>query len=258
MRHRLAVFLVGLLALASAQAHDTWFEPLPSPDAGEVLFALGTGNRFPLFDQGVDTKYLAQKGCRVGAGAPRALGGVRYADKHTVLRTAAVDVAALSCWVQLDPFEFELPPDKIAIYFKEIRPTPEVLAAWDALKARGLPFLERYTKSARIDGDAAEPLPTGTPMDVLRLAPTGALRVGNEATFKVLREGQPLPNFPVELINQRSPIGLWYRTDAEGLVRARLPLPGRWVLRGTDLRVSPDKPDRFASQFVTYAFAVRP
>ena len=256
MRPRHLVALLLALVGGAADAHDTWFEPLPATAYGEVTLALGTGNRFPLYDQGVDVKYLAQSGCRVGAGAPRALSAVRYDDKRTVLRTRAVDAAALTCWVQLDPFEFELPPDRIPVYFKEIRPSAEVLAAWDALRARGLPFVERYTKSARIDGAEASPLPTGTLMDVLRVAPAGALAVGTEARFQVLREGRPLANFPVELINERSPIGLWQRTDAQGFVSARLPLPGRWVLRGTDLRLSTADPTRWESQFITYAFDV--
>lgn len=248
------VLPLALATTAAAHAHDTWFEPLPSPRKGETQLALGTGNRFPVFDLGVDTKYFAKSGCRAGARS-RKLDFVEYAEKQTRLRTPLAD-PALTCWLQLDPFEFELPADKIEIYFKEIRPNAAVLAAWAGLKARGLPFLERYTKSARFDGASAEPKPTGTAMDVLREAPAGPLAVGSEATFQVLREGRPLADFPVELINERSPIGLWHRTDAQGRIRARLPLPGRWLLRGTDLRLSPRDATRWESQFITYAFEV--
>jgi hypothetical protein len=94
-------------------------------------------------------------------------------------------------------------------------------------------------------------------MDVLRQAPAGALAVGGEATFQVLREGRPLADFPVELVNERSPIGLWSRTDAQGRITMRLPLPGRWLLRGTDLRLSSSDPKRWESQFITYAFDVK-
>jgi hypothetical protein len=237
----------------SAAAHDTWFALQP-----DATLALATGNRFPLADQGVDTKYFARSGCRAGNAAVQALAWLRYTDKATVLRPAPGGVAAsFTCFVQLDPFEFELPADKIEVYFKEIRPNAAVLAAWAELKARGLPFVEKYTKSARIDvGAVAAPAPTGTAMDVLRQAPAGALAVGNEATFVVLREGAPLADFAVELINERSPIGLWHKTDPQGRVKARLPLPGRWLLRGTDLRLSKADPTRWESQFVTYAFDV--
>ena len=250
---------IALLLLAASslgvQAHDTWFEPLASP-SGEANFALGTGNRFPLSDQGVDAKFFSKSGCRGTDGKALPLETLRYTEKSTRLRARPAMASQLTCFVQLDPFEFDLPPDKIEIYFKEIRPNAAVLAAWAGLRARGLPFHERYTKSARIDGANAAPLPVGTLMDVLRLSPSGPLTVGIEAEFQVLREGRPLADFPVELINERSPIGLWQRSDAQGRVRARLPLPGRWLLRGTDLQLSPGDATKWESQFITYAFDV--
>lgn len=244
--------LLTALALAApiAGAHDTWFEPRP-----DGSLALGTGNRFPLMELAVDDKYFAQRGCVRADGTPQPLEKLRFTDTTTLLRTRP---GAASCFVQLDAFDVELPEDKIAIYFKEIRPSAAVLAAWQALRARGLPFKEHYVKSARIDlgAAAAAKRPTGTVMDALRLAPEGPLTVGSEATFQVLRDGQPLPDFNVELVNERSPIGLWHRTDAQGKIRARLPLPGRWLLRGTDLRVAAGDPTRWDSWFITYAFEV--
>lgn len=254
LRPGLAIAL--LAAAGGAMAHDTWFAPLPASNPNEQLFALGTGNRFPVFELAVDRQFFARRGCRTGDGATPAFEPLRYTDTTTLLRAASAERATLTCWLQLDPFEFELPADKIEVYFKEIRPPAAVLAAWANLRARGLPFIERYTKSARIDGANASPTPTGTAMDVLREAPSGPLAVGGEATFQVLREGRPLADFNVELVNERSPLGLWHRTDAEGRIRARLPLPGRWLLRGTDLRLSPGDPTRWESQFITYAFEV--
>ena len=248
---RLHCLLVGLAFAGSAFAHDTWFEPLPG---GTI--ALGTGNRFPVTELAVDDKFFAKRGCVTADGTARALEKLRFTDKATLLRPKGNSVA-LTCFVQLDPFEIDLPADKIEIYFKEIRPSAAVLAAWADLEARGLPFKERYTKSARIDvGADASSQPTGTAMDALRVSPRGALTVDSEAVFQVLLDGKPLPDFPVELINERSPIGLWHRTDAEGRIRAKLPLPGRWLLRGTELKLSPADATRWESQFITYAFEV--
>lgn len=238
------------LACNSAAAHDTWFTPRP-----DGSLALGTGNRFPVMELAVDDKYFARRGCVAADGAPRALDKVRFADTATLLRYPA---NAAACFVQLEPFDIDLPEDKIGIYFKEIRPGAPVLAAWEQLRARGLPFREHYVKSARIElGSAPRAAsPVGTVMDVLRIEPEGALKTGAEAVFQVLRDGQPLADFNVELVNERSPIGLWHRTDAQGRLRARLPLPGRWLLRGTDLRVAAADATRFDSWFVTYAFDV--
>lgn len=251
---RVALALVAGLCVGAVHAHDTWFEPLPAPRKGEALFALGTGNRFPVFEQGVDVKYFAQSGCRSGGAGTQPLELLRYVDKATLLRSPTLDAAAQTCWLQLAPFEFEVPPDKIEVYFKEIRPSAAVIAAWAELKARGLPFIEKYTKNARFDGAKAAPTPTGTTMDVLRDG--GEPQVGHELVFQVLREGRPLADFNVELVNERSPIGLWSRTDREGRVRVRPPLPGRWLLRGTDLRISPRDATKWESQFITYSFEV--
>ncbi len=245
-------FAAAALALAvTASAHDTWFAPQP----GGVL-ALGTGNRFPVTELAVDDKFFAKRGCLAADGTPSALDKLRFTDKTTLLRPKA-DTVALSCFVQLEPFDVELPPDKIEIYFKEIRPSASVLAAWADLKARGLPFKERYTKSARIElGPDASTQTTGAAMDALRVSPSGALTVGSVAVFQLLQNGKPLPDFAVELVNERSPLGLWHRTDAEGRVSARLPLPGRWLLRGTELRLSASDATTWESQFITYAFEV--
>ena len=171
---------------------------------------------------------------------------------------AAAEPARLTCWVQIVPFDIDLPADKVEVYFAEIRPRPEVLAAWKALQSRGLSFRERYVKSARYDAPEASATPVGTAMDLVRTAPSGPLRAGMEATFRLLREGRPLADQPLELVGARSPIGLWLRTNAQGELRVRLPLAGRWLLRGTDLRVAADDATRFASQFITYAFDVMP
>jgi hypothetical protein len=255
MRH--CLLLASALAVGSAvQAHDTWFAPQP-----DGTLTLATGNRFPVAELAVDEQYFVKRGCRAADGSAHTLEKIRYTDTATLLRIGKGNRAAAghSCFVQLTPFEFELPADKIEVYFKEIRPSAAVLAAWAELKARGLPFIERYTKSARIEigtnGSAAAE-PVGVAMDALRVAPAGALTVSSEAVFELRREGRPLADFNIELVNERSPVGLWHRTDAQGRIRARLPLTGRWLLRGTDLRLAAGDATRWESQFITYAFEV--
>jgi hypothetical protein len=243
----------GLLALAcagAAMAHDTWFSPRGEPGA----LALATGNRFPVGELAVDPQYFAVHGCRAADATVLALRTLRFTETQSWLAT---EPRAATCFVQLAPFEFDVPLDKVDVYFKEARPEPAIVAAWTALRARGLPFHERYVKSARIELDAADAgKPAGTVLDALRTAPARKPKVGDEAVFQLLRDGKPLPDFNVELVNERSPLGLWHRTDREGRIRARLPLPGRWLLRGTELRLSTSNPEHFDSRFVTYAFDV--
>jgi len=248
-------------AVACAWAHDTWFAPRASTKANEVALMLGTGNQFPVLESGVGFEYLVRSGCRGdGLGRPIALQRVDDAPTALWLRAPARVDQPLSCWAQLSPFEVQLAPDKIAIYLKDIQASAAVREQWAQMSARGVPWKERYTKHARIElkPDEGAALPVDMVMDVLLESPQRPLQQGQTLQFRVLRDGQPLPDFAVEMRNERSPLGLWRKTDAQGRVSIAAPLPGRWVLRGTDLRLSESEPDLWVSRFVTLAFDVAP
>ena len=125
-----AWLLAALLSAAAvpATAHDSWFQALSQGRAGTLL-ALGTGNRFPGFEFGVDARYLVKPGCRDASGAALALEALRDGPHALWLRSGA---EANSCWTQLSAFEVDLPADKIDIYLDELRPPPAMLAAWAA------------------------------------------------------------------------------------------------------------------------------
>ena len=256
--HRLTATLLALLGLAAAVpalAHDSWLQPVPRRGA-EGLLLLGTGNRFPVYDVGVDAHYLINPGCTGADGRPQALDALRNLPDSLLLRTGA---AAASCWLQLTPFDVTVPPDKVPVYMDEVRPPPALLAAWAAIQARGKPWQERYTKHARIAlpgpaGDigpaAAQPAPLG--MDMLLAEAADGLRL------QVLRDGQPLPALAVELINADQPLpGTWLHTDAAGRITWPRPPAGRWLLRAVDLRLAADVPDTWDSRFVTLSFSLR-
>ena len=255
---RIAVLFAALCAAAGASAHDTWFAPQPADGRGGVALSLGTGNQFPRFETGIGYEYLVKSGCRGDAhGATRPLQRAAEGPHELQLRVRGEPPA--SCWAQLTPFEVELPPDKIAIYFKDIQASAAVRDAWAEMSARGVGWRERYTKHARIDlgGDASDAAtPVDMAMDVLLESPQRPLASGQPLQFRVLCDGQPLPDFAVELRSALSPFGVWRKTDAQGRVDFVAPLPGRWVVRGVDLRLSTTEPDRWESRFVTLAFEV--
>ena len=93
-------------------------------------------------------------------------------------------------------------------------------------------------------------------MDAVPLGEPAGWRRGDTGSFQLLRDGQPLAGLAVEFRHERAPMGFWRITDAQGRVQTRLPLAGRWVLRGTDLRLSSERPDTWDSRFVTLAFSV--
>jgi hypothetical protein len=177
------------------------------------------------------------------------------------LRSPMKPEAQPSCWAQVQPVEITLGADIVDLYLKEVRAPASVRDAWAAQRARGVAWTERYVKHARIEvlragaGAATKPVPMA--MDVL-LASDGPVAVDRTLTFQVLRDGQPLAGLAVELQNHTTPIGFWRLTDAEGRVSFAPPLPGRWLLRGTELRPSTTQPDLWESRFVTLAFDVPP
>jgi hypothetical protein len=67
-----------------------------------------------------------------------------------------------------------------------------------------------------------------------------------------------LPHFAVQLRTELSPFGPWLQTDAMGRVRLRRPLPGRWLLRGTELTPPATDAGAWQGRFVTLAFDVAP
>jgi len=255
----LAIALTALLCAAPARAHDTWFAPLPAQAPGSVALALGTGNHFPVQESGIEARYLVHSGCRHDpAGPVIALQPIGNSATALALHVKSASAQPLSCWAQTSAFDVVLEPSKIAVYLKDIQASASVREAWARMSARGVPWQERYTKHARIElqPGASAAAPVEMAMDVLFEAPARTPRSGDALQFRVLRDGRPLPDFAVELRGDRSPIGLWSKTDAEGRVRFTAPLPGRWVVRGTDLRLSEHEPDLWVSRFVTLAFDV--
>lgn len=251
-------------------AHDTWFERLPSA-APTLRLALGTGDRFPVQQFTLTSAQLRHSGCHQGTSA-LPLQRERNTARALILRTPSAPQAgagALSCWAESVPFDLELPPDTVAQYLHEIRAPAEVRRTWQEIQARGVPWRERYTKHARIElHDAKDSThrelapgparPSGMGLEALLQGPSQMPHLGDALVFQLLRDGAPLADMAVELRSALSPLGLWTRSDAEGRVAFQPPLAGRWLLRGTDLRLSDTLPDTWESRFVTLAFEVAP
>lgn len=253
----LAAAAVALVAgPQAARAHDTWFERIDAPAGQPLQLALGTGVHFPRYEEPVLLKYVEHLACTDDRANDHKPELARVGRRHTVLQVPALVTAGFSCVVRLQPFEIELTPALVDIYLDEIRATDALRAIAAKQRAQGRAFEERYLKVARIEGAVASPRAGMQPLDVLRVAPDGELKAGAEAVFEVRRDGKPLPELPVQLLNDTLPVGLWARTDAAGRVKLRLPLPGRWLLRGVDLRPPASEVARWESRFMAYTFEV--
>jgi hypothetical protein len=240
-----------------AQAHDTWFEALPATAAaaGSEL-ALGTGNQFPAMESPLAASSLVHSGCITAAGERLPLQALRSTGQALRLWAPA---QARSCWAQSEAFDVTIGPALVAVYFKEIQASATLRAAWAQLQQRGLPWRERYVKHARIELGELTDKPGTTPlaMDMQLLTPDAPVRAGSVINAVVLRDGQPLADQAIELRGDNSKVGFWRRSDAQGQVQFTVPLAGRWILRGTDVRPSPERPDTWDSRFITLAFDVK-
>lgn len=271
---------LALCALAAAaapsRAHDTWFQRQPEATPERPVHVLGTGNQFPIYDSRNEFKLLVRTGCRAGSSPSRPLEEVKHAPDSLAVNTEealrlrpAQDLPReprISCWAQQQPMDIEFDDDLVEAYFKESQPTAAVRQAWAAQKARGQRWLERYTKHARVEwfpdpeaSASAAPERSDMDMDALMLAPLRAPRAGDEAEFVVLKNGQPMAQFPVEFRQHASRFGLWRRTDEQGRVRLRLPSAGRWLLRGIEITPPGAQADaRWQGLFIALSFDVLP
>lgn len=283
----LALAVTGVAAAAPALAHDTWFQARPAAH-GTTELLLGTGNRFPQFELPVAPASLQLAACQPPTGtaqAPARLQVLRPAHPQAAAPGGAAALrlrvpAAVtrhgpaSCWAQTHAHDVVLTPDLVAVYLDEIRASPAVRARWAEQQARGVTWHERYTKHARVELAGSgprsgpgpvpvanpqrvpQPAPAATPL-TLEFVPAGStLRAGDVLQARLLRDGQPLAGQAVEARSADVGPGFWLRTDAQGWVQLRLPLPGRWLLRTTDLRADPDQADAWVSCFATLALDV--
>jgi hypothetical protein len=262
------MFAALCLPALQGHSHDSWLSPsrAASPP-GEVRLELATGNRYPLQEFSQSAASVAHARCTDGA--------VTTPLRPLVEEPKWLDLAAkvpegsaeaLSCWAELGAAEIEIQPRLVQVYFADIHTPAANRQAWAALQARGLPWRETYRKFARIElaqaADvpaarfAAARRPAGMDLEIVVLGEQ-PIAVGQPLAFQVLRDGRPLAGFPVELVSERSPLGIWRETDSDGMLHHTLPFAGRWLLRGTDLRLSVQRADTWESRFVTLAIEAR-
>jgi hypothetical protein len=270
---RLVALLAFGAAAPTARAHDTWFAPLPPSERGELMFAFGTGERFPELQTPVGWHLVKRSGCRAEGGVREA--GMRWvADQPgaLVVRSArpVPATSAASCHIQLEPIELEIEKEAtVQLYLDEIRAGPAIREHWATLRERGLRWRESYVKHARIEvnGEAREGVSApvvqaqavkGLGMDARIVSTPWPMREGDAFKAQVLRDGQPLAGLPVQLVSDLSPLGIWRTTDASGFIEVPLPLATKWLLRATDLRIAEGDRERFDSRFLTLAFEVLP
>ncbi len=267
LRHALVSAALAATGLC-ANAHDSWLAPTRGqPDPHRLVIEASTGNRYPVQEFNPTPASLVRAECSDGKAKPLALRVHKEHDRWMALSLgAARHPPMLACWAEFKPYTLEMAAPMVQVYFNEIRAGAALRETWSALLARQLPWRESYRKFMRIElalpagttpaQIAAARQPVGLALELV-LRGSAAVTPNQPLEFLLLRDGAPLAGLPVELVSERSPLGVWRTTDADGVVRHTLPFAGRWLVRAVDLRLSDEAPESWSSRFVTLALEAR-
>ncbi|MEP6742960.1 MAG: DUF4198 domain-containing protein, partial [bacterium] len=105
------------------------------------------------------------------------------------------------------------------------------------------------------DGSWAEPV--GMSLEIVPERDPTRLRRRDDFPVRVLDNGVPLPNFPLGIVREGRAKGEMRKTDAQGRVKFRLAMMGRWLLRGTKLRKGTKPGVDWESDFTTLTVDVK-
>lgn len=167
-------------------------------------------------------------------------------------------------WVILPSKAIELKPEQVKEYLEEINPPAAVRQQWAEMKRQR--WRELYTKHEKTFVRVGQPgsddqswsEPVGSALEIIPEKDPTALWAGDEFPVRVLKNGQPYPDFALNAVAAGEAKGETRRTDAEGRITFRLIKAGTWLLRGTDLHQSAREDAEWESDFATLTLEVRP
>ena len=148
-------------------------------------------------------------------------------------------------------------------YLDEISAPESLRKQWNEMKEPKR-WRESYTKHPKTFVRVGDPKsdeswkePVGMFLEIVPEDDPTALRLGDEVTVRVLKDGKPFGDFALNAVGAGEMKGETQKTDAQGRVVFRMNTAGRWLLRGTDIRKS-DKPNTdFESDFATLTIEVK-
>ena len=187
---------------------------------------------------------------------------LREGDKSLIVARSFPKNGVATVWVDLKPREIELTEDKVTEYLDEIGATDELRTLWQARKGRGK-WQESYAKHAKTivavgdtAGDQSWATPVGMPLELVPISNPLTARSEQKLTVQILREGKPLPRWPIGMIVKGQQRRQFETSDAEGKVTFALRQAGEALLYAVHLRPQGDGP-RWQSDFTTLTLKVR-
>jgi uncharacterized GH25 family protein len=158
----------------------------------------------------------------------------------------------------LKPKLLDLAPEKIELYFTELHADAALRAVWAAVP-EPRKWRELYVKNTKTFVRVGEPPasdrawaePIGQRLEIVPERDPTTLRVGDDLSVRVLREGKPLAGFTVGFVAAGEKSEHVMKTDAEGRAHAVLDTAGAWLVHGTDLRRVKHAEREWESDFTT-------
>ena len=257
----LAVLAGLFIAAGSTPAHDTWMGPRSFRAAvgSPVVIEMTSGMNYPALDVAIKPDRISTASMRLG-------GKVSSIDARTTTRRSlslltrpSVEGIA-TIWASLAPKSLDLTPAQVDGYLDEIGASDEVRKAW-ASSPEPRAWHETYAKHAktfvrvgRSEGDRSWAFPVGLRLEFVPEVDPTTLKSGDEIVIRVLRNGVAAAGFAVGLVGSNGKSVDLRRTDVDGRVAFQIGSAGRWMLRGTDLRVAGPGTGNWDSDFTTLTF----
>ncbi|CAA9234513.1 MAG: hypothetical protein AVDCRST_MAG42-1317 [uncultured Chthoniobacterales bacterium] len=260
---RLFVFFSSIALCVTCSAHDTWLVPSSySAKPGETItFDLTSGMEFPKLDAAIKSERVHQARFRLGTEEGE-LKDFNPAEHALRLERAFAKDGTATLWLQLKAKDIELSDEDVAHYLEEIRAPEEVQRKWAEQKGQ-TKWKELYTKCAKtfvaVGNSAADRSwaePVGLLLELVPLTDPAALRVGQPAKFKLLRNAKSLPATAVALHVEGDSGPRYQSTDAEGVVTFPLEMEGPSMLATVHL-TPPAAGKPWESEFSTVTFEVK-
>jgi hypothetical protein len=228
----------------------------------KVLLDLTSGMSFPRLETSIKADRIDAARCRLN-GKMDDIATRMSAPDSLLFEESFNDAGIATCWVDLKPRQLELTEKQVEEYFAEIDASPSVRQSWANMKAPKR-WREIYVKHAKTFSyigatrkDQSWSEPVGMSLEIVPGKNPAAIKPGEAFPVKVLKDGAPLANFPVSIVFAEDPHSEVQSTDNDGVATFKIARPGKYLLRGTNLRPS-TKPDvEWESDFTTLTIQVR-
>jgi uncharacterized GH25 family protein len=263
VRAAVSVAVVSLVA-ATLSAHETWIAPTQTAvlPGAMVRLDLSSSGVFPLMETAILPGRLSRASVRLADLNEKLTPGAGSKSLKFSFVTPKDKEGFATVFVSLKPKTLTLERALIAEYAQEIG-QPELLAHWNA-RAEPKQWRESYAKHTKAffrvgkAEDESWKTPVGQALEIVPLTDPTRSTVADDFNLQVLRDGQPLSDFPVvAILDSRTP-RVFGRTDMEGKAMFRLERPGRWLFAATVVRESIKPNLDYESDFATALVMIRP